>query len=44
MSVLELFQLLTSSGIFSGGLAAAGWVLRTERRLTRVEQKTGVIA
>lgn len=42
MSALELFQLLTSSGIFTGGLAAAGWVLRTERRLMRLEVKTRI--
>jgi hypothetical protein len=39
MSALELFQLLTSSGIFTGGLAAGAWVLRTERRLLRLEIK-----
>lgn len=39
MSALELFQFLTSSGVFTGGLAAFGWVLRTERRLMSLELK-----
>jgi hypothetical protein len=42
MTALELFQLLTSSGIFAGGLGAAGWVLRTERRLMRLEVKAKI--
>jgi hypothetical protein len=42
MSALELFQLLTSSGIFSGGLAAAAWVFRTERRIMRLEVKAKI--
>lgn len=37
MSALELCQLVASSGILTGGLAAAAWVLRTERRLMRLE-------
>ena len=37
MSAVELFQLLTNSGILTGGLAAAPWVLRTERRLMKLE-------
>jgi hypothetical protein len=36
MTALELFQVLSGSGILSGGVAAA-WVLRTERRLMRLE-------
>jgi len=39
LSALELVQLLTSSGIFTGGVAAAAWVLRTERRIMRLEVK-----
>jgi hypothetical protein len=37
VSALELFNLLTGSGIFTGGIAAATWVLRTERRIMRLE-------
>ena len=39
MTAIELFQVLSGSGILSGGLAAAGWVWRTERRLLRLEVK-----
>jgi hypothetical protein len=42
MGALELFQLLTSSGIFTGGLAAAAWVLRTERRIMKLEVKAKI--
>lgn len=42
LSALEFVQLLIGSGVFSGGLAALGWVLRTERRLMKLELKTGV--
>lgn len=42
MTALELFQLLTSSGILTGGVAAAAWVLRTERRLIRLEVKAKI--
>jgi uncharacterized protein YoaH (UPF0181 family) len=37
VSAVELVTLLMSSGVFSGGAAALGWVLRTERRLLRLE-------
>ena len=39
MSALELVNLLIGSGVFSGGLAAGTWVLRTEHRLMRLELK-----
>jgi hypothetical protein len=39
MSALELFQLLSGSGILSGGVGFAAWVLRTERRLYGLEVK-----
>jgi hypothetical protein len=39
MSAVELFQVLTGSGILSGGVAAAAWVLRTERRIYKLEVK-----
>lgn len=42
MSALELFQLLTSSGIFTGGLAALAWVVRTELRLKTLEIKAKI--
>jgi len=42
MSAMELVTLLTSTGVFSGGLAAAGWVLRTERRLLKLEVKAKI--
>ncbi|WP_322400379.1 hypothetical protein [Massilia luteola] len=42
MSALELVQLLTGSGVFTGGLAAAAWVLRTERRLMKLEVKAKI--
>jgi hypothetical protein len=42
MSALELVTLLTSTGVLSGGLAAAGWVLRTERRLMKLEVKAKI--
>lgn len=38
---MELVTLLTSTGVLSGGLAA-GWVLRTERRLLKLEVKTKI--
>jgi hypothetical protein len=42
MSALELFQILSGSGILTGGAAAAAWVLRTERRLLRLEVKAKI--
>jgi len=39
VSALELVNLLIGSGVFSGGLAAVTWVLRTERRIMRLEVK-----
>ncbi len=40
--LLQFVQVLTSSGIFTGGLAAAAWVLRTERRLLKLEVKAKI--
>ena len=37
MSFMEWCQFALSSGVLSGGVAAAGWVLRTERRLYKLE-------
>jgi hypothetical protein len=42
MTFLELCQFLQSSGILSGGVAAAAWVFRTERRLMRLELKAKI--
>jgi hypothetical protein len=42
MSAVELVTFLTSTGVFSGGLAFAGWVLRTERRLLKLEVKAKI--
>jgi len=42
MSALELVQLLLGSGVLTGGVSAAAWVMRTERRLMKLELKTGV--
>ena len=42
MTAVELVTFLTSTGVFSGGLAAAGWVLRTERRLLKLEVKAKI--
>lgn len=42
MSAVELITLLTSSGVLSGGVAAAAWVLRTERRMLRLEIKAKI--
>jgi hypothetical protein len=39
MTAFELFQLLSGSGILSGGVGFAAWVLRTERRIYRLEVK-----
>ncbi|WP_259772352.1 hypothetical protein [Pseudoduganella armeniaca] len=41
MSALELIQLVTSSGILAGGLGLLKWGLGVERRLVRIEVKTG---
>lgn len=39
MTALELFQVLSGSGILTMGGAAWAWVLRTERRLYKLEVK-----
>ena len=40
MSALELCQLVASSGVLTMGAAAWAWVLRTERRIMRLELET----
>lgn len=42
MTAVELFTLLTSTGVLSGGAAAWAWVLRTERRLMKLEVKAKI--
>lgn len=42
MSALELVSLLTSSGVFAGGVGFAKWVWNTERRLLVLELKNGI--
>jgi hypothetical protein len=37
MTFMEWCQFCISSGVLSGGIAAATWVLRTERRLYKLE-------
>lgn len=37
LSFLEGIQLLLSTGVFAGGISAAGWVLRMERRVQKLE-------
>jgi len=39
MSAVEVCQLVASSGVLTMGAAAWAWVLRTERRLMRLELK-----
>lgn len=42
MSAIELFTLLTSSGVCAGGIGLLKWGLTTERRLIALEMKTGI--
>jgi hypothetical protein len=44
MTALELFQLVTSSGILAGGLGILKWGLTVERRLVKIEVKMGIEA
>lgn len=44
MSVLEAIQMANSLGVFAGGLGLLKWGLAVERRLLKVELKTGVEA
>lgn len=40
--VVQVFGLVTSSGVLAGGLGLLKWALAVERRLMIVEVKTGV--
>jgi hypothetical protein len=42
MSALEVLQLVTSSGVLAGGLGLLKWGLTVEKRLLKVEIRTGV--
>lgn len=42
MSALEFIQVVTSTGVLAGGLGLLKWGLAVERRLIKVEMKTGV--
>ena len=42
MTVIEAISLLTSTGVFTGGLGVLRWALKTERRLIVLEVKAGV--
>lgn len=42
MSAIELVSLLTSSGVFAGGLGVLKWAFKTERRLMVLELKNGI--
>lgn len=42
MSLLEAIQLANSLGVFAGGLGLLKWGLSVERRLLKIEVKTGV--
>lgn len=42
MTAIEAIQLVTSSGVLAGGLGLLKWGLAVERRLYRIEVKTGV--
>jgi hypothetical protein len=41
MSALEAIQLVTSTGVLAGGLGLLKWGLSVERRLMKVELRTG---
>lgn len=42
MSALEFIQVVTSTGVLAGGLGLLKWGLAVERRLIKVELRTGV--
>jgi hypothetical protein len=42
MGAVEAIQLAMSSGILAGGLGLLKWGLAVERRLIKIEVKTGV--
>lgn len=42
LSALEAVQLVMSSGILAGGIGVLRWALTVERRLMKIEVRTGV--
>lgn len=42
MSAIEAIQIVTSLGVFSGGLGLLKWGLTVERRLMKIEVNIGV--
>lgn len=42
MTFLEFVQLMTASGVLSGGLGILKWALSVERRLMRIEVHAGL--
>lgn len=42
MTALEAFQLMTSSGVLAGGFGVLKWALSIERRVMKLEIKTGI--
>jgi hypothetical protein len=41
--VVQVIGLVTSSGVLAGGLGLLKWALAVERRLMKIEVRTGVI-
>jgi len=44
MSAVEAIQMAVSTGVLAGGLGLLKWGLAVERRLLKIELKTGVEA
>jgi hypothetical protein len=42
MTALEAFQLMTSTGVLAGGIGVLKWALSMERRVMKLEVKTGI--
>jgi hypothetical protein len=42
MTAIELIGIATSSGVLAGGLGILKWGLTVERRLLKIEVKTGI--
>jgi hypothetical protein len=42
MSLIEAIQIANATGILAGGLGLLKWGLTVERRLLKVEVKTGI--
>jgi hypothetical protein len=44
VTALEAVILLNSTGVLAGGFGVLKWALAVERRLIKIEVKTGVLA